>query len=169
MGEVQGVQGVQGVQDECLERSKKAINTIVLYYLSDHRERYSLYSLLLLPSVACETWLLNGCNQNQFLFVRGLWLKSVICISSFSVVLLSAPFGAHREWDLHGSHKGVTWDLLRPLPSNSCPRILFLMQSYEIWNWRLRLSVNKRAITGHFPEKNLTRRMKRQQVASNWQ
>lgn len=46
----------------------------------------------------------------------------------------------------------------RMLPSNSRTRILFLMQSYEIWNWRLRLSVNKRAITGHFPEKFLFKR-----------
>ena len=53
----------------------------------------------------------NGWNQNQFLFARGLWLKSVICISSFSFVLLSAPFASHQKWESHRNHLGITWDL----------------------------------------------------------
>ena len=53
----------------------------------------------------------NGWNQNQFLFARGLWLKSVTCISSFSVVLLSAPFASHQKWESHRNHLGITWDL----------------------------------------------------------
>ncbi len=53
----------------------------------------------------------NPCRRKWYLFARGLWLKSVTCISSFSVVLLPAPFASHQKWESHRNHLGITWDL----------------------------------------------------------
>ena len=52
-------------------------------------------------------------------------IEKHVCISSFSVVMLSAPFASHQKWESHRNHLGITWDLLLTPPSNSCPRILF--------------------------------------------
>jgi hypothetical protein len=38
-------------------------------------------------------------------------IEKHVCISSFSVVLLSAPFSSHQKWESHRNHLGITWDL----------------------------------------------------------
>ena len=82
-------------------------------------------------------------------------IEKHVCISSFFVVLLSAPFSSHQKWESHRNHLGITWDL-RPscspciggkllgdgsLPMQGDLESLFLIHDTKVLNLELTVAV----------------------------